>query len=148
MLLKSTNESTVTVTQVQKGKNGNFAFRFSLSQRMSDYIRINASADDVRAALQSMLSWDCSYQTPPSRAWYYNGYEASAQGPEFGERVVDEVPYCGRTSLKNPLYIFYAGQSRDLGGRVMCGIDVLRYRQVCSKTCAYTISGLWRLLYT
>lgn len=77
-----------------------------------------------------MLSWQCSYQIPTRRAWYYNGFESKALGPEFGERVVDERPFCGRVSLRNPTYIFRAGQTRSLGGRILKGIDVLKYRQV------------------
>lgn len=131
-----------TVTRVQNGKNGNFRFRFSLAQRISDYVHVDASSADVKSAIQSMLSWQCRYQIPVARAWYYNGFETSIQGPEFGERVVDEAPYCGRVSLKNPLYLIYAGRSRDRGGRLMTSIDVSKYRQVLKnlpKTFAYFI---------
>lgn len=77
-----------------------------------------------------MTSWYCSYQTPPGQAYYYNGFESSSQGPEWGERVFNSKPHCGRFSLKNPQYIFYGGQTMDMWGRVLKGYDVARYQQV------------------
>ena len=35
---------------------------------------------------------------------------------EFGTRVTDVWPHCGKTSLKNPSYVWYAGYTEIIGG--------------------------------
>ena len=91
---------------------------------------MNASENDVRQQLLNMIGWDCSYQTPPERAYFYNGFETPPQGPEWGERVLKSRPHCGRFSLKNPQHLFFGGQTKDMWGRVLQGYDVARYKQV------------------
>ena len=77
-----------------------------------------------------MTGWYCSYQTPPERAYYHNGFESPSQGPVWGDRVFNTRPNCGRFSLKNPRYLFYSGQTKDMWGRALEGYDVSRYKQV------------------
>ncbi|XP_048585401.1 fibrocystin-L isoform X2 [Nematostella vectensis] len=121
----------ITITTLTTGQNGQDSFRFTLAGRISPQIPLRSSAREIEDSLDSMFKWDCTYRTPPSRAWFYNGFEGRVLGPEFGARVVEERPYCGRRSLKNPSHLFRAGQSRDLGGRVLKGFDAATYRQVC-----------------
>lgn len=114
----------------QLGVSGNYWFKISVAGRTSNNIHINASENDIKQELQNMTTWYCSYQTPPERAYYYNGFESSPQGPEWGERVYKSRPNCGRFSLKNPRYLFYGGQTKDVWGRALKGYDVARYKQV------------------
>ena len=91
---------------------------------------MNGSASDVKHQLEQVIGWQCNYQTPPERAYYYNGFESPPQDPEWGERVLVTKPYCGRTSIKNARHIFVGGRTKDLWGRVLKGYDVSRYKQV------------------
>lgn len=114
------------------GVPGNYWFKLSLAGRTTNSIHINAEASDLKQELQNMTGWYCSYQTTQERAYYYNGFEKSPQGPLWGERVFKTRPNCGRFSLKNPKYLFYGGQTKDILGRVLKGYDVARYKQVQS----------------
>ena len=115
---------------LQLGVSGNYWFKIAMAGRTSNKIHINASENDIKQQLQNMTAWYCTYQTPRERAYYYNGFESSPQGPEWGERVYKSRPNCGRFSLKNPGYIFYGSQTKDLWGRALEGYDVARYKQV------------------
>ena len=88
-----------------------------------------------------MTNWYCNYQISLGQAYYYNGFESPSQGPERGERVFKSEPHCGRFSLKNPQYLFYGGQTKDMLGRVLQSYDAARYQQVTMHagrlTCCY-----------
>lgn len=112
------------------GIAGNYWFQLSMGERVSNNIHIHASANNVKEQLQNMTRWYCSFDVDPERAYYYNGFETRAWGPEWGYRVFTPQPNCGRYSLKNPDRLFKGGETKDLNGRTLTGYDVARYSQV------------------
>lgn len=112
------------------GVPGNYFWKLTFAGRISKNIHVNATENGVKQQLLDMIGWHCSYQTPPDRAYYYNGFEIPSLGPEYGERVLKPTANCGRFSLKNPKYIFLGGQTKDKFGRVLQGYEVARYKQV------------------
>jgi len=55
-------------------------------------------------------------------AFYKLDFEATQVGPENGQRVTDELPFCGRTSFKNPGYLWRTGYTE-----IKAGIKVQAY---------------------
>lgn len=117
----------------QPGNPANYWFKLSMAGRISNNIHINASENVIKQQLQNMTEWYCHYQTPPERAYYYNGFESGPQDPEWGERVFQSRPNCGRFSLKNPRHLFHGGRSKDQYGRTLKGYDVAKYKQVLTS---------------
>ena len=60
-------------------------------------------------------------------------YENDVLGEESGERVSDVEPFCGRFSLKNPLYLWRADYSAYLVDVPQPRYKVSRYKWVSRK---------------
>ncbi|XP_054766411.2 fibrocystin-L-like [Lytechinus pictus] len=84
------------------------SFRLSYGGRISELLTFDSSADDVRNAVLDMITVKCE-STSTGRPYYFVDYESAAVGSEFGTRVNDQEPFCGRTSLRNPNWVFYVG---------------------------------------
>lgn len=63
-------------------------------------------------------------------AYFYHGFEKQIIGQEYGQRVTDEMPFCGRTSLKNPSYLWRKGYTEIKKGIPVIAYDVGRYQHV------------------
>ena len=48
--------------------------------------------------------------------YFYRDFETELSGNEWGQRVQDKEPFCGRTSLFNAEYLFYAGEMQHDNG--------------------------------
>ena len=69
----------------------------------------------VEATLLEMFSVRCE-RTSAANPYFFRDYEMELQGAEWGRRVQDMEPFCGRTSLLNPGYLFYANEMKHDNG--------------------------------
>ena len=77
-----------------------------------------------------MFSVRCE-RTSGASPYFYRDYEEPLSGLEWGQRVQDREPFCGRTSLLNPSYIFFADEMRHDNGEPVEAYRVDYLDKVC-----------------
>ncbi|XP_072177767.1 fibrocystin-L-like [Diadema setosum] len=110
----SGNETfSVSVEEVVEGA-ANVAptsFAISYGGGVSTSLSFLSTAEEVKEALVDMLTVQCTSVPNKKTFYFYQSYEEDLPtGTEYGERVQDTEAYCGRTSLKNPEYIYWSNQ--------------------------------------
>ncbi len=59
--------------------------------------------------------------------YYVQDFEGDIEGYVDGNVVQDEEPFCGRSSLKNPQIVFYAGKTLKPGTAMTVKAFDVRY---------------------
>lgn len=68
----------------------------------------------VEETLLELFSVRCPDEmASPNSASHFQDFEMSTDHGENGERTGDVEPFCGRTSMKNPEFLFLASDSRS-----------------------------------
>ncbi len=66
--------------------------------------------------MYEMFSAGCARNSNPSASFLRDFESELEHGTESGVRVSDTEPYCGRTSLKNPEWIYEDGETKNDDG--------------------------------
>ncbi|XP_077870118.1 fibrocystin-L-like [Saccoglossus kowalevskii] len=82
-------------------------FQFVYDGINSDPLSILSEAAEMQSALLKMFSVQC-LETQRAPTWFLDDFENDVGLHETGERVQDEEPFCGQTSLKNPTDVYVA----------------------------------------
>ncbi|XP_006825958.1 fibrocystin-L-like [Saccoglossus kowalevskii] len=82
-------------------------FQFVYDGIESDPLSISSEVAEIQGALLKMFSVQC-LETQTAPTWFLDDFENDVGLHETGERVQDEEPFCGQTSLKNPTNIYVA----------------------------------------
>ncbi|XP_072025340.1 fibrocystin-L-like [Amphiura filiformis] len=106
-----------SVTEISPGTTikDDEPFTFSYGGKESQALTLGSSALEVQDALLDLFSIKCVQ--PQQSGLFFSDFENQPTGKLTGKRVIDEEPFCGRTSLKNPSKIYEAGEIRDSAKR-------------------------------
>ncbi|XP_071482778.1 fibrocystin-L-like, partial [Diadema antillarum] len=101
----------VNITRATHGHvNGTKPSQFQIlyDGQTSSALTFDSTEDEVRDAILDMMKVKCT-SSGGGKPHYSQDYESAAVGNEYGTRVIDQEPFCGRTSILNPTWIFYEG---------------------------------------
>ena len=76
-----------------------------------------------------MFSVGCD-RTSSANPTFIRNFEEELSGTETGDRVTDNEPYCGRTSLKDPEWIYQEGSTKNDDGSNVASFRVNFVNQV------------------
>ncbi|KAG7264284.1 hypothetical protein CRUP_026230 [Coryphaenoides rupestris] len=116
-------DTTVSVTEVTEGRGSMDTFTLQWGKVPSRPITFNATAEEVKSALDDMFVAECpgEIQTMEgSNVFYYRDFEYSQFeyiGDERGTAVNDTEAFCGSWSLRNPEVLFMNDYRKESGGR-------------------------------
>ncbi|KAK3716577.1 hypothetical protein RRG08_039372 [Elysia crispata] len=99
---------TFSVTPVTNGAPDMTTFSLIMLGIPSRPIAADASANDVKTALEELFSVRCHEQLSSGQVEDFESSESWMNG-----RVSDTEPFCGRYSVMNPTYIYHKGFGED-----------------------------------
>ncbi|XP_072025342.1 fibrocystin-L-like [Amphiura filiformis] len=95
---------------------GDTSFVFDYGGVQSATLSTTSSAQQVQDALLDMFSVGCQSNGNPSATFLRDFEMGLVHGSESGTRVTDVEPFCGRTSLKNPEWLYQEGETKKDDG--------------------------------
>ncbi|GFN92114.1 fibrocystin-l, partial [Plakobranchus ocellatus] len=107
----SPNDVTFSVTHDTTGEPDMTTFSLTMNGIPTSPILADASANDVKGALEDLFSVRCHEQLTRGTVTDFETSQSWMTG-----RVSDKEPFCGRYSVMNPRYIYHKGQEEDAEG--------------------------------
>ncbi|XP_053316454.1 fibrocystin [Spea bombifrons] len=90
--------------------SGEGQIRFCWGDASSNPVPVNATSDQIQAALEDMLSVHCAREDSSADIFLHNGFEEGSAGLG-GDRGKWTEPHCGRASTFMPTYLFNGSHS-------------------------------------
>ncbi|CAE1288594.1 unnamed protein product [Acanthosepion pharaonis] len=105
---KNGNNLTVSVKLNFNGTASNKQFAFYLDNVMSPVLPVDAPEQMVKNALDEMFRVRCqNFVTAPNKNTIFrNDFELTSDSNHNGQKIYDQIPFCGKVSVRNPEYIF------------------------------------------
>ncbi|XP_071488092.1 fibrocystin-L-like [Diadema antillarum] len=128
----------VNITRATHGHvNGTKPSQFQIlyDGQTSSALTFDSTEDEVRDAILDMMKVKCT-SSGGGKPHYSQDYESAAVGNEYGTRVIDQEPFCGRTSILNPTWIFYEGVMGTAGS-----FDLRYISNLCFAHRGYGLNG-------
>ncbi|CAM4636768.1 unnamed protein product [Leuciscus chuanchicus] len=132
------SDTNITVTEDVKGQSSMETFTLLWDGVPSLPLPFNASAAEVRSALDMMITAKCPAEIPTmenTNVKFFRDYETTTTGfsgdlSRRGVRVTDSEAFCGRWSLKNPEILFNVNDI-TASGAIYSPILLQTYSTLC-----------------
>uniref|UniRef100_A0A8C5F806 PKHD1 like 1, tandem duplicate 1 n=1 Tax=Gadus morhua TaxID=8049 RepID=A0A8C5F806_GADMO len=130
-------DTSVSVAEVTKGQGSWESFTLSWGGIPSQPIRFNATAEELKSAMERMLMAECPSEVQAmegSNIIFYRDFEPGQDQVGFtlvaeGVLVSDEEAFCGAWSMKNQMIMFTEGFRKE-SGRLYGQIPLQLYSRV------------------